>query len=27
MYTPRLQGYVINPVANWLSFKRVSLAS
>ena len=25
MYTPRLQGYVVNPVANWLSFKSVSL--
>jgi peptide/nickel transport system substrate-binding protein len=27
MYTTRLQGYVINPVANWLSFKSASLAS
>jgi peptide/nickel transport system substrate-binding protein len=27
MYTPKLQGYVINPVANWLSFKSASLAS
>jgi peptide/nickel transport system substrate-binding protein len=27
MYTPRLQGFVINPVANWLSFKSASLAS
>jgi len=27
MYTPKLQGYKINPVANWLSFKSVSLAS
>ncbi|MBV9597898.1 MAG: ABC transporter substrate-binding protein [Chloroflexi bacterium] len=25
--TPKLQGYVINPVANWLSFKSVSLTS
>jgi peptide/nickel transport system substrate-binding protein len=25
MYTPRLQGYVVNPVANWLSYKSVSL--
>lgn len=27
MYTPKLQGYVINPVANWLSFKTAYLAS
>ncbi|HLZ27179.1 MAG TPA: ABC transporter substrate-binding protein [Chloroflexota bacterium] len=27
MYTPKLQGYVINPVANWQSFKTVSLAA
>ena len=27
MYTPKLQGYVVNPVANWLSFKTVSLAA
>jgi peptide/nickel transport system substrate-binding protein len=27
MYTTKLQGYVINPVANWLSFKSVSLSS
>jgi peptide/nickel transport system substrate-binding protein len=27
MYTPKLQGYVINPVANWLSFRTVSLTS
>jgi peptide/nickel transport system substrate-binding protein len=27
MYAPKLQGYVINPVANWLSFKSVSLGS
>ena len=27
MYTPKLQGYAINPVANWLSFKSLSLAS
>jgi hypothetical protein len=27
MYTTKLQGYVINPVANWLSFKSASLAS
>jgi peptide/nickel transport system substrate-binding protein len=27
MYTTKLQGYVINPVANWLSYKSVSLAS
>jgi peptide/nickel transport system substrate-binding protein len=27
LYTPRLQGYVINPVANWLSFRGVSLAA
>jgi peptide/nickel transport system substrate-binding protein len=27
MYTPKLQGYVINPVANWLSFKSTSLGS
>jgi peptide/nickel transport system substrate-binding protein len=27
MYTPKLQAYTINPVANWLSFKTVSLGS
>src|SRR5215471_302354 len=27
MYTPKLQAYTINPVANWLSFRRVSLGS
>jgi peptide/nickel transport system substrate-binding protein len=27
IYTPKLQGYVINPVANWLSFKDVSLTA
>jgi len=27
MYSPKLQGYQVNPVANWLSFKGVSLAS
>jgi peptide/nickel transport system substrate-binding protein len=27
MYTPKLQGYVINPVENWLSFRSVSLTS
>ena len=27
MHTPKLQGYVINPVANWLSFKSASLTS
>ena len=27
MYTPKLQGYVVNPVANWLSFKSAWLAS
>jgi peptide/nickel transport system substrate-binding protein len=27
MYTTKLQGYVVNPVANWLSFKSASLAS
>ena len=27
MYTPKLQGYVINPVANWLSYRSVSLSS
>jgi len=27
MYTPRLQGYVVNPVANWLSYKSVSLGT
>jgi peptide/nickel transport system substrate-binding protein len=27
MYTPKLQGYVVNPVANWLSFKTVSLTA
>ena len=26
IYTPKLQGYVINPVANWLAYKSVSLA-
>ena len=26
MYTPKLQSYSINPVANWLSFKKVSMA-
>src|ERR1051326_3611745 len=27
MYTTKLQGYVVNPVANWLSYKTASLAS
>jgi peptide/nickel transport system substrate-binding protein len=27
MYTPKLQSYVVNPVANWLSFKSVSLSA
>jgi peptide/nickel transport system substrate-binding protein len=27
MYTTKLQGYVVNPVANWLSFKSASLTS
>jgi peptide/nickel transport system substrate-binding protein len=27
MYTPKLQSYVVNPVANWLSFKAVSLSA
>jgi peptide/nickel transport system substrate-binding protein len=27
MYTPKLQGYVINPVANWLSYRTVSLTA
>ena len=27
MHTPKLQGYVINPVANWLSFKSAWLAT
>jgi peptide/nickel transport system substrate-binding protein len=27
MYSPKLQGYVVNPVANWLSFKSVSLSA
>ena len=27
MYTPKVQGYIINPVANWLSFKSASLTS
>jgi peptide/nickel transport system substrate-binding protein len=27
MYSPKVQGYVVNPVANWLSFKSVSLAA
>jgi len=27
MHTPKLQGYQVNPVANWLSFKSVFLAS
>jgi peptide/nickel transport system substrate-binding protein len=27
MYTPKFQGYVINPVANWLSFKSAWLTS
>jgi peptide/nickel transport system substrate-binding protein len=27
MYTPKLQAYTINPVANWLSFKSASLSS
>jgi peptide/nickel transport system substrate-binding protein len=27
MYPPKVQGYVINPVANWLSFKSASLGS
>jgi hypothetical protein len=26
MYNPKLQGYAVNPVANWLSFKTVSLS-
>jgi peptide/nickel transport system substrate-binding protein len=27
MYSPRVQGYVVNPVANWLSYKKVSLTA
>jgi peptide/nickel transport system substrate-binding protein len=27
MYSPRVQGYVVNPVANWLSFKTLSLSA
>jgi len=27
MYSPKVQGYVVNPVANWLSFKTVSLSA
>src|SRR5919202_3438445 len=27
MYTPKLQGYVINPVANWLSYRSVSMTA
>ena len=27
MSTPKLQGYVVNPVANWLSYKTVSLSA
>jgi peptide/nickel transport system substrate-binding protein len=27
MYSPKVQGYVINPVANWLSFKTLSLSA
>src|SRR6266851_8070293 len=27
MYSPKVQGYVVNPVANWLSFKSVSLGA
>jgi peptide/nickel transport system substrate-binding protein len=27
MYSPKLQGYVVNPVANWLSFKSVSMSA
>jgi ABC-type transport system substrate-binding protein len=26
LYSPKVQGYVVNPVANWLSFKSASLA-
>ena len=25
--TPKLQGYVVNPVANWLSYKTISLSA
>jgi hypothetical protein len=27
MYSPKVQGYVVNPVANWLSYKKVSLTA
>ena len=27
MYTPKLQSYVINPVANWLSYRTASLST
>jgi peptide/nickel transport system substrate-binding protein len=27
MYTPKLQDYVVNPVANWLSYRTVSLSA
>jgi peptide/nickel transport system substrate-binding protein len=27
MYSPKVQGYVVNPVANWLSFKTLSLSA
>jgi peptide/nickel transport system substrate-binding protein len=27
MYTPKLQSYLVNPVANWLSYKSVSLSA
>jgi peptide/nickel transport system substrate-binding protein len=27
MYAPKLQGYVINPVANWLSYRSVSMTA
>jgi peptide/nickel transport system substrate-binding protein len=27
MYSPRVKGYVVNPVANWLSYRKVSLTA
>jgi len=27
MYSPKVQGYVVNPVANWLSFRTLSLSA
>ena len=27
MYSPKVQGYVVNPVANWLSYRKVSLTA